>query len=112
MVVIEQRRKTNQSEWGFESDRSHVQRMMDPAKASKSLKKISGLSDIRMHDLRRTPPSLATIKGTNLQTVMSMLGHRSIRSTMRYQRLGSTDPARKAMEAALKFAANTCVVPD
>jgi integrase len=105
MQILQRRQKSAESEWVFEStnNRCKGRRLVDPRHAWKNLKTITGLSDIRLHDLRRTLPSLATINGVNLQTVMSMLGHRSIRSTMRYQRLGSTAPTRKAMEAALPF---------
>ena len=44
------------------------------------------LSGVRMHDIRRTHGSLATIGGATLQEVGRSLGHRSIQATQVYAR--------------------------
>ncbi len=57
------------------------------------------LADIRMHDLRRTLGSWATITGASLSIVGRALGHRSLSATQVYARL-SIDPVRDAVETA------------
>jgi integrase len=57
------------------------------------------LADIRIHDLRRTLGSWATITGASLSIVGRALGHRSLSATQVYARL-SVDPVREAVEAA------------
>jgi integrase len=55
--------------------------------------------DVRMHDLRRTLGSWATMTGASLSIVGKVLGHRSHQSTAIYARL-DLDPARLAVEKA------------
>jgi integrase len=55
--------------------------------------------DVRMHDLRRTLGSWATMTGASLSIVGKVLGHRSHQSTAVYARL-DLDPQRQAVEKA------------
>jgi integrase len=55
--------------------------------------------DVRMHDLRRTLGSWATMTGASLSIVGKVLGHRSHQSSAVYARL-DLDPARLAVEKA------------
>ena len=55
--------------------------------------------DVRMHDLRRTLGSWATMTGSSLSIVGKVLGHRSHQSTAVYARL-DLDPQRQAVEKA------------
>ena len=55
--------------------------------------------DVRMHDLRRTLGSWATMTGAGLPIVGKILGHRSHQSSAVYARL-DLDPARLAVEKA------------
>ena len=55
--------------------------------------------DVRMHDLRRTLGSWATMTGASLSIVGKVLGHRSHQSTAIYARM-DLDPARAAVEKA------------
>ena len=55
--------------------------------------------DVRMHDLRRTLGSWATMTGASLSIVGKVLGHRSHQSTSVYARM-DLDPARAAVETA------------
>ena len=55
--------------------------------------------DVRMHDLRRTLGSWATMTGSSLSIVGKVLGHRSHQSTAVYARL-DLDPQREAVEKA------------
>jgi integrase len=59
----------------------------------------SGLTDVRIHDLRRTLGSWQALSGASLQIIGKSLGHKSMRSTEVYARL-STDPVRESVEKA------------
>jgi integrase len=56
-----------------------------------------GLTDVRIHDLRRTAASWLAINGANLPVIQSMLNHRSLSSTQVYARL-SVAPVRLALD--------------
>jgi integrase len=56
-----------------------------------------GLTDVRIHDLRRTAASWLAINGSNLHVIQSMLNHRSLSSTQVYARL-SVAPVRLALD--------------
>ena len=56
-----------------------------------------GLTDVRIHDLRRTAASWLAINGANLPDIQSMLNHRSLSSTQVYARL-SVAPVRLALD--------------
>lgn len=57
------------------------------------------MDDVRVHDLRRTLGSWATITGASLPIVGRALGHSSLSATQVYARL-SMDPVRDAVETA------------
>jgi len=57
------------------------------------------LTDIRLHDLRRTFGSYQAISGTSLQIIGKSLGHKSIQSTQIYARL-NIDAVRSSVETA------------
>ncbi len=58
-----------------------------------------GLTDIRLHDIRRTFGSYQAISGASLQIIGKSLGHKSQQSTQVYARLHN-DPVRASIEAA------------
>lgn len=57
-----------------------------------------GVSDLRLHDLRRTVGSWMSQSAVDLNTIRETLRHASISTTLTYARLGA-DQARDAMEA-------------
>jgi len=59
----------------------------------------AGLSDLRMHDLRRSLGSWQAMTGASLAIVGASLGHKSIQATQIYARL-QVDPVRESMERA------------
>lgn len=59
-------------------------------------KKKAGLSDIKFHTLRHTFASHMVMSGADLVTVKELLGHKSIKMTMRYSHL-SQEHKRKAI---------------
>ncbi|MDI1254569.1 MAG: tyrosine-type recombinase/integrase [Flavobacterium sp.] len=58
-----------------------------------------GLTDVRIHDLRRTLGSFQAITGASLQVIGKSLGHKSQAATQIYARLHH-DPVREALKQA------------
>jgi integrase len=85
--------------------------LVEPKKAWRTLIAIAGLSDIRLHDLRRTLGSYQTIGGTSLTIVGKTLGHKSTQATQVYARL-NLDPVRKSMEEAVNKMTSTKDLPN
>ena len=63
----------------------------------KRIRRRVGLTDVRIHDLRRTAASWLAINGSNLPVIQSMLNHRSLTSTQVYARL-AVAPVRLALD--------------
>lgn len=57
----------------------------------------SNMTDIRIHDLRRTFGSYQALTGASLPVIGRSLGHKSLQATQIYARL-NLDPVRAAME--------------
>ncbi len=97
MTVLKQRQKD--SVWVFPADSAsgHYQ---EPKRAWATLRKRSGLTDLRIHDLRRTMGSWLVRTGANTAINAKALGHRSMAAAAVYQRIADTDPVREAMEKA------------
>ena len=51
----------------------------------------AGIEDVRLHDLRHTHASHAVMNGVPVPVVSRLLGHSSIRMTLRYAHLGDRD---------------------
>lgn len=60
------------------------------------VRKLAGLEDVRLHDLRHSFASDAIMDGTPLEVVGKMLGHRNYRTTQRYAHI-----ADKALREAV-----------
>jgi integrase len=61
----------------------------------------AGLSDVTIHDLRRTLGSRMAIAGVNLPTIGRVLGHLNLNATRIYARL-DIEAARRALETNAK----------
>jgi integrase len=64
-----------------------------------NIRKVAGLTDVRIHDLRHTFASHAVMRGMALPLLGKVLGHASAQTTQRYAHF-SADPVRQAAEAA------------
>jgi len=51
------------------------------------VRKLAGIPDVRIHDLRHSFASFALKKGVDLYTVSKLLGHKNIATTTRYAHL-------------------------
>jgi integrase len=87
----------NGSEYVFPS-RGRTGHLVEVKRAWQGILARAGLSDLRVHDLRRSIGSWMAIQGASLLMIGKALGHRELRSTAIYARL-STDPVRGAMTA-------------
>lgn len=66
------------------------------------VRKLAGLEDVRLHDLRHSFASDAIMDGTPLEVVGKMLGHRNYRTTQRYAHI-----ADKALREAVNRTSKT-----
>jgi integrase len=73
--------------------------LIDPKKAFGRIKRSAGISNIRIHDLRRTLGSYMAIGNCSLPIIGQALNHRSQDSTAIYARL-SIDPVLVAVNSA------------
>ncbi len=87
------------SPWVFPAD-SKTGHYQEPKRAWATLRRRSGLADLRIHDLRRTMGSWLVRTGANTAINAKALGHKSMQLAAVYQRIADTDPVREAMEKA------------
>src|SRR5207253_4557583 len=73
--------------------------LAEPKKAWKRILKAADLSDVRIHDLRRTLGSWQAATGASLPIIGKTLHHANPSTTAIYARL-NLDPVRAAMETA------------
>jgi len=90
-------RVTNGSLFVFESANSKSGHIEEPKNAWRRVLKVSGLTDLRIHDLRRTFGSWQAIQGSSIHIVGKSLNHKSYEATQIYARL-SIDPIRESVE--------------
>jgi integrase len=62
------------------------------------VRKVAGLSDVRLHDLRHSFASVGAAGGLSLPIIGALLGHKHAATTSRYAHL-SADPLRAANDA-------------
>lgn len=100
LIILKHRKESaNGSPYVFPAD-SATGHVIDPRKAWEHVRKDSGLSDLRMHDLRRSLGSWQATAGVSLSIIGASLGHKDLKSTQVYSRL-NVDPVRVAVEAAV-----------
>ena len=55
------------------------------------MRKLAGIEDVRLHDLRHTFASQATMQGIPLPVVARLLGHAQVQMTLRYAHVSDRD---------------------
>jgi integrase len=70
--------------------------LVNIAKSWRRVRKVAGVEDVRLHDLRRTVGSWLAQAGNSLPLIGRVLNHTDPKTTAVYARLGD-DPARKAL---------------
>jgi len=61
--------------------------LQDVKRAWQKVRKLAGIPDVRVHDIRHSFASFALKKGVDLYTVSKLLGHKNIATTTRYAHL-------------------------
>lgn len=108
--VLQQRKKRAKTPFVFPSDGADGH-YMEPKIAWRQLLKDAKLTNLRMHDLRRTMGSYMAMSNQSLPIIGKALGHKSHTSTQIYARL-DLDPVRAAMEQAQAQMQLAATLPD
>lgn len=95
--ILKRRKKTAAGPWVLPGQ-GPTGHFTCPRDAMKQILKLSGLKDVRVHDLRRTLGSWMAVNSP-LQVIGKQLGHSSLKSTAVYARL-NLDPVRAAVNEA------------
>lgn len=97
-------KKTPQiSEWVFPSRKSASGHIMDHRRTLSRILKRAGISNLHLHDLRRTLASWMAINGTSLYIIADVPGHSSTRCTQIYARLNNSVRRQCLCEAVDKM---------
>ena len=99
--VLRKQRKLNNQEYVFVNKNGKP--YTDIKRSFKSALEKAGISDFRFHDLRHTFASNLVMSGADIVTVKELMGHKSIKMTMRYSHL-SQQHKREVVEKLTKKA--------
>jgi integrase len=95
---IKSRQRKN--EWVFPSATSQSGHLQDPKKAWQRILKRANISNLRLHDIRRTLGSYQAIGGSSLPIIGKSLGHKTHQATQIYSRM-NLDPVRDSLNKAV-----------
>jgi len=109
LKLLRQRFEHRDSEWVLPG-RIAGQHLVEVKRAWKNVLKEAGITNLRIHDLRRTLGSYMAMNNHSLQIIGKALGHKSTQATQIYARL-TYDPVRAAMEQAQAQMLNLGRVP-
>ena len=96
--ILEQRKASSLSPWVFPGS-GKTGHLVEPKTAWKRILNRAGLTDLRLHDLRRTLGSWQAATGASLPIIGKSLGHESLEATKVYARL-NLDPVRESVNRA------------
>ncbi len=100
MDILQRRRAETTSMFVLASPLGKSGHYAEPKRAWQTVVKRAGLTEVRLHDLRRTLGSFMAHSGANIVAIGKALGHQSVQSTMVYAKM-LTDPVRSRMQAAV-----------
>jgi integrase len=98
LEILARRYEKKTDVWVFPAN-SKSGHLEEPKRAWAALIKKADLTNLRIHDLRRTFGSFMAAQGASLQMIGKALGHKSQDATLIYARL-NLDPVREAVTAA------------
>ncbi len=101
--AILERQPRTESTYVFPSPSNPERPLSRDLKLWRSVRKETGIEDVRLHDLRHTVASHAVLQGVPLPVVSRMLGHKRPSMTMRYAHVGDreTEAAAERIGAAI-----------
>ncbi len=89
--IVERRMADNNSPWVFPSVRDPAWHQSYELPLWYRVRREAGIEDVRLHDLRHTVASQATMNGVPLPVVARLLGHSNVAMTMRYAHVGDRE---------------------
>lgn len=92
--------KDFQKQWVFPSFTSKSGHLEEPKKVWKRILSAAKISNLRIHDIRRTLGSYQAISGASLPIIGKSLGHKSSSTTQIYSRM-NLDPVRQSVQKAV-----------
>lgn len=98
LAILRRREKDAEGEWVLPGRRKG-QHLKDPMKNWRRILAAAGMSDMRIHDLRRTLGSFMAIQGASLAIIGRALGHSRPETTKIYARLTDQSVAEKVTGA-------------
>jgi integrase len=113
LEVLKKQKKENekldlkdfQKQWVFPSLTSKSGHLEEPKKVWKRILSKAKITNLRIHDIRRTLGSYQAISGASLPIIGKSLGHKSSSSTQIYSRM-NLDPVRQSLEKAIGLISN------
>ena len=88
--AIIERQSRSGSPWVFPSPVNPARTRVDLS-LWKKVRKLAGIEDVRLHDLRHTFASQAAMQGIPLPVVARLLGHAQVQMTLRYAHVSDRD---------------------
>lgn len=98
--ILKERLANKNNQWVFASPVSKSGHIEEPKKAWKRILKDAEISDLRIHDLRRTLGSWQAATGANSYIIGKSLGHKTQQATAVYARI-NLDPVRESLSRAV-----------
>lgn len=101
MEILRRRQKENRgSPWVFPGP-GKTGHIVEPKAAMEKVRELSGLDDLRFHDLRRTLGAWQNDQGTPTRIIQSSMGHKDIRTTATSYTPTETEAVRRAVGSAV-----------
>lgn len=97
--ILQLRKEEAESEWVFPGI-GKTGHLVEPKKAWAKILERAKLSNLRIHDLRRSLGSWQAATGASLSIIGKSLNHKNVNTTAIYARL-NIDPVRAAMQTAV-----------
>ncbi len=109
--IVARRMRMGNGPWLFPSSRNPSGRPSREPGLWYRVRREAGIEDMRLHDLRHTVASQAALNGVPLPVVARLLGHSSVRMTLRYAHVGDKEveaAAERVGEALASLMALKC----
>ena len=90
-AILERRMAYGSSPWVFSSIKDPSRHQHYGLRLWYVIRAEAGIGDVRLHDLRHTVASQATLAGVPLTVTARLLGHSDVRMTMRYAHVGDRE---------------------